>query len=300
MMDVLRTGTSALAHWDPDAAANSPEANFRKSERLLAQTSVLIGAFQRIREGQEPLIPSASRSLAGNLMYMLTGKEPSPRMTKAMDVSLILYAEHEYNASTITARVICSTLSDLHSSITGAIGALKGPLHGGANERVLEVLESVGSADKAEAWVRDMLARKQKIMGFGHRVYKTGDPRATYLKTLWRRTGSRENGARRHGADGRHHRRGRDAREEAAAESSDWPSTPDCTTLHGPEGGPVHSVVCGQPRSGLERSRDGTTGCEPADPAAFALYRPGGSPLEEPGAAVRFGQVLRTGRGRAT
>jgi len=183
-MDVLRTGTSALAHWDPDVADNSPEANFRKAERLLAQTSVLIGAFQRIREGHEPLLPSASRSLAGNLMYMLTGKEPTPRMTKAMDVSLILYAEHEFNASTFTARVVCSTLSDLHSSIVAAIGALKGPLHGGANERVLEVLESVGSAEKADAWVRDMLARKQKIMGFGHRVYKTGDPRATYLKTL--------------------------------------------------------------------------------------------------------------------
>jgi citrate synthase len=101
-----------------------------------------------------------------------------------MDVSLILYAEHEYNASTFAARVICSTLSDLHSAIVGAIGALKGALHGGANERVLEVLERVGSADKAEAWVRDALARKERIMGFGHRVYKTGDPRATYLKTL--------------------------------------------------------------------------------------------------------------------
>lgn len=183
-MDVLRTGISALAHWDPDVADNSPAANLRKSERLLAQTSVLIGAYHRIRQGHEPLFPSPSRSLAGNLMYMLTGKEPSPRMTKAMDVSLILYAEHEFNASTFTARVVCSTLSDLHSSIVAAIGALKGPLHGGANEKVLEVLESVGSADKAEAWVRDMLARKEKIMGFGHRVYKTGDPRAKYLKTL--------------------------------------------------------------------------------------------------------------------
>jgi len=128
--------------------------------------------------------PDPTLSIAGNILWMLRGEKPSERWTKAMDVSLILYAEHEYNASTFTARVITSTRADLHSAITGAIGALKGPLHGGANERVLEVLQQVGTAKNAEPWVRKALAAKQLIMGFGHRVYKTGDPRAKYLKTL--------------------------------------------------------------------------------------------------------------------
>ena len=130
------------------------------------------------------LSPRPELSFAGNVLWLLTGREPSPRQVKAMDVSLVMYAEHEYNASTFAARVVCSTLSDLHSSVTAAIGALKGPLHGGANERVLEVLQAVGSPDRAEAWIRDALARKVRIMGFGHRVYKTGDVRAKYLKPL--------------------------------------------------------------------------------------------------------------------
>ena len=183
-MDVLRTGISALAHWDTETEDNQPEANLRKSERLLAQCAVLVAAWYRLRQEKLPLGPSPQRSLAGNLLYMLTGQEPTPRMVKAMDVSLILYAEHEFNASTFTARVVCSTLSDLHSGVTAAIGALKGPLHGGANEKVMEVLGDVGTPELAEAWVREALARKVRIMGFGHRVYKTGDPRAAYLKSL--------------------------------------------------------------------------------------------------------------------
>lgn len=183
-MDVMRTAASALAHWDPEAQKNDHDANLRKSERLLAQLPVVLAARQRLKEGREPVAPDPQRRLADNLLYMLSGESPSERSIKAMDVSLILYAEHEYNASTFAARVICSTMSDLHSSIAGAVGALKGPLHGGANERVMEVLAEVGTADKAEAWVRDALARKVRIMGFGHRVYKQGDPRAKYLKTL--------------------------------------------------------------------------------------------------------------------
>ncbi len=183
-MDVMRTGASALAHWDPDTGANDTPANLRKAERLLAQLPVVLAARHRLREGLKPVAPEPHRGLAGNLLWMLFGQEPTPRAIQAMDVSLVLYAEHEFNASTFTARVICSTLADLHSAVTGAIGALKGPLHGGANERVLEVLQEVGSPDRAEAWVRNALARKMKIMGFGHRVYKLGDPRAKYLKTL--------------------------------------------------------------------------------------------------------------------
>jgi citrate synthase len=184
LMDVMRSGASLLAHWDRDALDNSHDANVRKAERLLAQLPVVMAARQRLLAGKEPVPPDGGRSLAANVLWMLNRREPSERAVKAMDVSLILYAEHEYNASTFTARVVASTLSDLHSAVAGAIGALKGPLHGGANERVLEVLQEVGTADKAEAWIRAALAAKRRIMGFGHRVYKTGDPRATYLKTL--------------------------------------------------------------------------------------------------------------------
>ncbi|HEX4131573.1 MAG TPA: citrate/2-methylcitrate synthase [Pirellulales bacterium] len=183
-MDVLRTGTSMLAHWDRDVADNSHEANVRKAERLLAQLPVLVAARQRLLAGKEPVGPDAKRLLAANFLGMLTRRTPSERMVRALDVSLVLYAEHEFNASTFTARVVCSTLSDLHSAIVAGIGALKGPLHGGANERVLEVLQQVGTSDKAEVWIRDALAKKLRVMGFGHRVYKDGDPRAVYLKKL--------------------------------------------------------------------------------------------------------------------
>ncbi|MBI3467098.1 MAG: citrate synthase [Planctomycetes bacterium] len=184
MMDVMRTGASLLAHWDPEVGDNSHEANLRKSERLLAQLPLVMTAAQRMRQGQAPIAPDPQRSLAGNVLWMLSGRPPSERSERAMDVSLVLYAEHEFNASTFTSRVVASTLADLHSAITAAIGALKGSLHGGANERVLEVLQQVGSAARAEAWIRDALAKKVRIMGFGHRVYKTGDPRARFLKTL--------------------------------------------------------------------------------------------------------------------
>jgi len=183
-MDVLRSATSLLAHWDPDIADNSHEANLRKAERLLVQLPIALAARHQLNQSQQPIAYDEQLSLAGNILGMLTARQPSEAHVRAMDVTLILYAEHEYNASTFTARVVCSTLSDLHSSITAAIGALKGPLHGGANERVMEVLAEVGSAEKAESWIREALAQKRRIMGFGHRVYKTGDPRAKYLKTL--------------------------------------------------------------------------------------------------------------------
>ena len=186
MMDVMRTGASALAHWDPDTPHNDHDANVRKAEHLLAQLPMVMAARYRLAHGNKPVRFDPKLSLAGNTLKMLFDKPPSERLTKAMDVSLILYAEHEYNASTFASRVVCSTLSDMHSSIVAAIGALKGPLHGGANEAVMAVLEEVGTADKAEAWIRDALAKKRRIMGFGHRVYKTGDPRAAYLRTLCR------------------------------------------------------------------------------------------------------------------
>ncbi|MCL6503402.1 MAG: citrate synthase [Pirellulales bacterium] len=185
-MDVLRTCVSLLGHWDPDAQDTSHAANLRKAERLLAQLPVLLAAHWRHCQ-QLPLVPpDAQRGLADNLLWMLHGEPPSPRAARALDVSLILYAEHEYNASTFAARVVASTLSDLHSAVTAAVGALKGPLHGGANEHVLSILQAAGSPEQAEAWVRGELAARRRIMGFGHRVYKQSDPRAEYLKVLCR------------------------------------------------------------------------------------------------------------------
>ena len=184
MMDVMRSGARLLAHWDAEVADNTHDANVRKAERLLAQLPVVLAARHRLNQGKEPIAPDERLSLSANLLWMMHRRVPDERQVKAMDVSLILYAEHELNASTFTARVVASTMADLHSAVTSAIGALKGPLHGGANERVLEVLEQVGSPDRAEAWIREALANKVRIMGFGHRVYKTGDPRAAYLKTL--------------------------------------------------------------------------------------------------------------------
>lgn len=181
-MDVLRTGISALAHFDPQLDDDTPAGQIAKATRMLAQIPILIAARHRLRQGLLLLEPDTELSFAGNLLYLITGREPSPIHERAMDVSLILYAEHEFNASTFTARVVTSTMSDLYSSIVAAVGALKGPLHGGANERVLEVLQEVGSPQNAEAWVRNALASKRRIMGFGHRVYKDGDPRATILK----------------------------------------------------------------------------------------------------------------------
>ena len=183
-MDVLRSAVSLLAHWEPEAADSSHDANVRKTERLLAQIPVVVAARQRLKTGQEPVAADPNLTLPANLLWMLRGQRPTEKQVQAMDVSLILYAEHEFNASTFSARCVVSTLSDLHSGIAAAIGALKGPLHGGANEAAMSVLEEVGTADRAESWVRKALAEKRRIMGFGHRFYKEGDPRAVYLKKL--------------------------------------------------------------------------------------------------------------------
>jgi citrate synthase len=186
-MDVLRSSVSVLAHFDPDTADNSHAANLRKAERLLAQIPIAVAHFYRTTKGLSPVPPRPEASLAANLLYMIRGSEPAPAEVRAFDVSLILYAEHEFNASTFTARVVVSTESDLHSGIVAAIGALKGRLHGGANEQVMELLERTGGPQTAERWVRDALARKERIMGFGHRVYKTGDVRAGVLREYARR-----------------------------------------------------------------------------------------------------------------
>jgi citrate synthase len=186
-MDALRSAVSILAHFDPDTDDNSHAANLRKAERLLAQIPLAVTYQFRFSKGLEPVEPRADLNGAANFLYMLRGDEPDPAHVRALDVSLILYAEHEFNASTFTARVICSTEADLHAGVVGAIGALKGRLHGGANEKVMELLRQTGGPETAEKWVRDALDRKERIMGFGHRVYKTGDVRAGILKEYARR-----------------------------------------------------------------------------------------------------------------
>jgi 2-methylcitrate synthase/citrate synthase II len=181
-MDVLRSAVSVLAHFDPDAQDSSRTADLRKAERLLGQIPVAIADFYHVSKGEPTVAPHADLPHAANFLYMLRSKAPSVAETRAFDVSLILYAEHEFNASTFAARVICSTEADLHSAVVGAIGALKGRLHGGANEKVMDLLRQAGGPENAEKWIREALARKERVMGFGHRVYKTGDVRAGILK----------------------------------------------------------------------------------------------------------------------
>jgi citrate synthase len=190
-METLRTAVSALSLYDPEAEEMSLEANRRKALRLTGQMGTLVAAFGRIREGKEPISPDPRLSHAANFLYMLQGKAPDPEAARWFDVALILHADHSYNASTFAARVTASTLSDMHSAITSAIGTLKGPLHGGANEQVMRMLLEIQTLDKAEDWVRGLLAQKKKVMGFGHRVYHTEDPRATLLCRMSEELGRR-------------------------------------------------------------------------------------------------------------
>jgi 2-methylcitrate synthase/citrate synthase II len=183
-MDALRTSVSVLGHFDPDANASPKDhaANVRKAERLVAQMPTAIAYYERIAHGQAVVPPNPALDHSANFLHMVNGKIPSDTMRDAFDLSLVLYTEHELNASTFAGRVTVSTLSDIHSGITAAVGTLKGSLHGGANEEAWKVLEQVGSPENAEKWIKDALARGERIMGFGHRVYKTGDPRARILK----------------------------------------------------------------------------------------------------------------------
>src|SRR5438105_728338 len=183
-MEVLRTTTSMLSIFDPETENMSPEANLHKAIRLTAQTATLVTAFDRIRKGKDPFAPRADLSHAANFAYMLNGTLPNDTMTKALDIALILHADHEWNASTFAGRVTAATLSDIYSAVTSAIGALKGPLHGGANEAVMRMLQQIGDPSKVDAYVRDIFAQKKKIPGFGHRVYHTEDPRATHLRRM--------------------------------------------------------------------------------------------------------------------
>ena len=181
---VLQAAVAILGMHDPDATDNSHAANLRKAVRLTSQFPTAICAHHRVRSGQAPVPPTKDLSLAANFLYMLTGKKPSGITTKAFDASLVLYAEHELNASTFTTRVIAATLSDMHSAVAGGVGALKGTLHGGAGEAVMNTLLEIGTLDNVDAFVDKALGEKRRFMGMGHRVYTAGDPRAAILKGM--------------------------------------------------------------------------------------------------------------------
>lgn len=192
-MSALLASVAVAGVYDPSAEDNSPDANNEKTIRLIGHMATLVAAIHRLRQGLEPLAPKSNLSHAGNFMYLLNGREPSDDETRAMDLVLILHAEHGFNASTFAARVIGATLSDMYSVIAGAIGALKGPLHGGANTEVIRALIEIGDVSQVDQWVQAVLDRKGKFMGFGHAVYQVEDPRARHLKELSRRLG-REKG----------------------------------------------------------------------------------------------------------
>ncbi|HEY7910930.1 MAG TPA: citrate synthase [Blastocatellia bacterium] len=190
-MDMLRTVVSALSFYDAEANVMSREANIRKAIRLVAKFPTIVTTFQRLRNGQEPVEPRPDLSIAGNFLYTLNGSEPDDVATRTMDLAFVLHADHELNASTFAARVTAATLSDMYSAVVSAIGALKGPLHGGANEGVIKNLLEIGSLENVEEWTTRQLDNKVKIMGFGHRVYRTEDPRATHLREMSRQLGER-------------------------------------------------------------------------------------------------------------
>ncbi|MFB5677854.1 citrate synthase [Paenibacillus terreus] len=188
-MAALRSAVSALALFDSQADDMSREANELKAIKLQAQLPTIVAAIARLRKGLEPVQPKEGASIAENFLYMMNGEEPSETAVKAMDQALVLHADHELNASTFAARVTVATLSDIYSGITSAVGALKGPLHGGANEAVAKMLDEIGSLDNVEPFIQQKLANRDKIMGFGHRVYKNGDPRAKHLQKMSRELG---------------------------------------------------------------------------------------------------------------
>jgi 2-methylcitrate synthase/citrate synthase II len=191
-MDALRTAVSMLGIEDPDAGSNDHPENFRKAIRLIAQIPTALAVFHAASKGKRPPAPDPTLSHAANLLYILTGAKPDPFSAKVMEVSLILYAEHEFNASTFAARVTVSSLSDIHSGVTSAIGSLKGPLHGGANEQVMEMLLRIGKLENVERYIGDHLARKERIMGFGHRVLKRGDVRSDIIKRYAKELGEKK------------------------------------------------------------------------------------------------------------
>ncbi|MGH7811678.1 MAG: citrate/2-methylcitrate synthase, partial [Candidatus Binatia bacterium] len=191
-MDALRTVISALAFYDPERSDNSLAANKRRALQLTAQFGTVVAALDRVRKGLEPLDPKPELQHAANFLYLLNGREPLDVEAQALDIALILHADHEFNASTFAARVTAGTLADMYASITSAVGALSGPLHGGANEQVMKMLLKIGSLENVDQFVNEKLEKGEKIMGIGHAVYRTEDPRATHLRRMSEAIGKRQ------------------------------------------------------------------------------------------------------------
>ena len=261
-MEVLRTGISALSAYDPDAADNSKDATARKALRLTAQMPTLVAAWERIRRGKAPVAPNPRLNLAANFLYMMSGKKASPLAVKTFDVALILHADHEFNASTFAARVTAATMSDLHSSIVSAIGALKGPLHGGANEQVMLMVQKIKTPANADAFIRKLLADHGRVMGFGHRC------------TAWRTP--------REAPEAAGHRARQAGGDTSAVEILDTvvrssasrrssrtsTSTPAPPTSRWDSDRPVHADLRDEPGRRLGGARHGAAREQPADPSA--------------------------------
>ena len=267
--------TSVLGHFDSDAADNSEQANYRKAVRLTAQIASLVATYGRLQAGGGPIQPDPALGHAANFLYMLTGNRPSALAIRAFDVALVLHADHELNASTFAARVAAATLTDLHSAIVGAIGALKGPLHGGANADVMRLLIEIGPdapPDRIDEAIRSRLARKVKIPGFGHRVYRTEDPRATHLRRMSKELGERAGNTRWFEMSQRIEQLV--TGEKKLYPNVDFYSASTYYTLGIPVD--LYTPIFAVSRvSGLDGALPGAVQEQPPDPAAHRLHRPG-------------------------
>ena len=271
-MDTLRTLASALAHYDRDAPDHSPAANYRKAVRLTAQMGSLVAAIGRIEQNLSPIDPDPVLGFAANFLYMLTGTRPDALAVRAFDCALVLHADHELNASTFAARVVAATLTDIHSAVVAGIGALKGPLHGGANAEVMKMLLDFGASatpEKVEATIREKLAKKEKIPGFGHRVYHTMDPRAVHLRQLSKDLGKRSGQPQWAEMSERIEARG-ESREEAEPERGlllgvDVLRARDSRLA-------LHADLRRQPDVGLDGARPGAVCEQPADSPARGVH----------------------------
>ena len=278
-MDVLRTAVSMLSLYDPKARDNSIEANMEKAARLMAQTATLVTTFDRLRNGKPVLDGDPKLGFAANFLYTLTGNKPDDVMEHVFDIALTLHADHELNASTFAARVVAATLSDIHSAVTAGIGALKGPLHGGANEEVIRMLLDAGDEKTALAHVQNMLANKKKIPGFGHRVYHTEDPRATHLRSLsedlGRRTGHLDL-----------YLTSKKIEETIKEQKASQRQRGFLLRVHllfaGHSDRPVYADLRRQPHVGLDRARARAISQQPADSPSRGLYRQAGRRKVDP------------------
>ena len=269
-MAVLRTAVSMLGVHDPAAQEMSPEANNLKALKLMAQTATIVSSFDRLRNGHAVVPGDPSLGFAANFLYTLTGNKPDHVMEKAFDVALTLHAEHELNASTFAARVTAATLSDIYSAVTSAIGALKGPLHGGANEDVIRLLLKIDTPEQALDVVKGMLAEKKKVPGFGHRVYHTVDPRAAFLKNMAEELGKSTGHVKLYEISKVIEQYNKEAKNLNA--NVDFYSASTYYSL-GHSGGSVHAHFRGEPHVRLDGAHSGAVHQQPADPPSRGLHR---------------------------